>query len=103
MACTCASTRNIIRENLANWKENLIENVQVTNIDTTITPLVTSTIARSLINMGEPNACNIACQQFGIRITADVQYYENEMLCNAKLTKPARYESRLSLNEISCQ
>lgn len=102
-ACTCMSSKNIIKEDLASWKGNNINDVKVKNLDTTIMPLALYNLGKSIVQADEAGSCDAGCSQYGIRITASVEYLEDGKNCKANLTKPARYESKLFLKNISCE
>jgi hypothetical protein len=102
-ACTCMSTKDIVVSDLAAWKNNAPSEVKVSNLNTTITPIVVSPIVRSAVSRDAATSCDLGCSQLGIRITADVEYKEDDKNCKAQLTKPARYESKLFLKNISCE
>ncbi|MDP7320144.1 MAG: hypothetical protein QF441_06015 [Bacteriovoracaceae bacterium] len=101
-ACSCMSSKSIIKQDLADWKANNVSDITITNLDTTVMPLAIYTVAKSILQTNEAVACDIGCSQYGIRITADVKYLEGGKNCTAKLTKPARYESKLFLDNILC-
>ncbi len=97
------STKDIIASDLADWKNKSPSEVKVSNLNTTLTPIVASTFAKSVLARDAATSCDIGCSQLGIRITAEVEYKEDGKICKAKLSKPARYESRLFLKNVFCK
>jgi hypothetical protein len=46
--------------------------------------------------------CRISCSLKGVRLTAYVEYDQNEKKCSAHLVKPAVFENKIKLSQISC-
>ena len=103
-SCSCEGDDSAIYNDFAVWKGLEHEQIKLSNVESTETPLILYNIGKMIAADQDDYEvqCHLTCSKYGIRITADVEYLEDEQSCKAKLVKPGRYESKLFLDDIVC-